>query len=225
MSCSRWPFIFSYLVTLTLVSSHRRRGCGLWWLHVATSARRSMLTWIGASLLLGLRCNKGRNDCRRPSATWKETCSCWGQQGWRTSMEAKESIPRSAVSESCVSKLCIRLAFGLYDNLDVKWDLCLSVWMMTSRYIVGYIFMFASWPCVYLCYQCVNSNAHLSCKWLWVVKGYWKSALCAVCSPHIILFFSVLIQTPGQSPGDHRSSAASGDQSLGPDRGQTWDSS
>lgn len=183
MSCSRWPFIFSYLVTHTLVSirmgpssSHRRRGCGLWWLRVATSARRSMLTWIGASLLLGLRCSKGRNDCRRPSATWKETCSCWGQQGWRTSMEAKESIPRSAVSESCVSKLCIRLAFGLYDYLDVKWDLCLSVWMMTSWCIVSSIFMFASWPCVfdlwvYLCHQCVNSNARLSCKWLWVVKG------------------------------------------------------
>lgn len=34
-------------------------------------------------------------------------------------------------------------------------------------------------------------------------------------------FFSSLIQTPGQSPGDHRSSAASGDQSLGPDWGQT----
>lgn len=35
--------------------------------------------------------------------------------------------------------------------------------------------------------------------------------------------FSALIQTPRQSPGDHRSSAASRDQSMGPDRGQTRD--
>lgn len=165
-------------------SSHRRKGCGPWWLRVATSARRSTLTWIGASLLLGLRCSKGRNDCRRLSATWKETCSCWGQQGWRTSMEAKESIRRSVFSESCVSKLCIPLALSLYDNLDVKWDLYLSVWMLTSRYTFGYIFMFAGWPCVfdmwvYLCHQFKCTLVMLM-----TLSGHWKRLLekCCMCS-------------------------------------------
>ena len=61
----------------------------------------------------------------------------------------------------------------------------------------------------------------------WLVTGYWESAIYAVYLSHNILykqgafFPCFLIQAPGQGPGDHRSSAASGDQSLGPDRGQT----
>lgn len=68
-------------------SSHRRKDCGPWWSRVATLARRSTSMWTGASMPPALHCSKGRNDCRRPSAMLKETCSSWGQQGWRTSME------------------------------------------------------------------------------------------------------------------------------------------
>lgn len=77
-------------VLITPSSSHPRKDCGSWWLRVATLARRSTPMLTGAWTLLVLRCSKGRRGCRRPSAMWRETCSCSEQQGWRTSMEAKE---------------------------------------------------------------------------------------------------------------------------------------
>lgn len=39
-----------------------------------------------------------------------------------------------------------------------------------------------------------------------------------------ILFHFHFLQTPGQSPGDHRSLTDGRDQSMGADRWQTWDS-
>lgn len=73
-------------------SSHSRKVCGHWWWHVATSAQRSTSMWTGAWMLLVLLCNKGKRDCRRPSATLKETCNCWEQPVLRTSMETKKEI-------------------------------------------------------------------------------------------------------------------------------------
>lgn len=86
-------FSFSFIFSLVLSppsSSHPRKDCGPWWLRVATLAQRSTPMSTGAWTLLVLRYSRGRRDCRRPSAMWRETCSCSEQQAWRTSMEAKE---------------------------------------------------------------------------------------------------------------------------------------